>query len=212
MWRSRALVGIISAISVVQGWTAEIIPGPVVEPYRLVRVRPAAGERVWVLPWVQQPTAIDVVTAENGDIVWTGPPGVYAVLWLSADGQGQSFVRIGDSPNPPVPVPPGPGPKPPQGFAGKVYEKARAVNRPADCGRVAGAFRNVLSAVRAGGIKKREDAVAAIAEQVAALRLDTAWTDFGRWISQMANERAQTMQGIDLFFAETVEGLEAAAK
>lgn len=183
---------------------AEIIPGPVAPEHSFVRVRPAPGERVWVLPW-QSAATVEVEQSAAGDILFVGPPGQYAVLWFSETGQGQAFVTIsGDAP-----VPPGPGPDVPTGFAGEVYAEAKKVGRPQDASRLADNFRSVSSAIRAGGIKTVEQAKAEITRLNNGLGLDASWKPFGTWVGAQANKRAQTLPATVTFFNDCVTGLEA---
>lgn len=124
------------AISCGTGGAAEIKPGLVVPPHRMVRVTPAAGERVFVMPMPgpNQP-AVDLCKTADGDLAWVGPPGTYFVFWFSEETQGQATVTIGEAPPvPPGPNPPGPDPPvppaPTPGLARVSYDEALKINRP----------------------------------------------------------------------------------
>lgn len=196
---------------------ATITPRNPVPPHTLVRVTPAAGERVWVLPWSDNPTAVDVVEAKNGDLVFVGPPGRYAVLWLSADGQGQAFVTIGSSPPGPgpAPVPPGPGPSPsperPDGFAGEVFDKAASIADKATAGKLAAVCRDVMQAIDRGGVS-RDAAAELVINGFNAIRPPAAWRPFAGWFTEQGSQRALTLPQMRTFLADCVTGLEAAAK
>lgn len=93
------------------GLCSDITPANPVPPYTLVRVHLAEGERAWVIGADLSP--VDVAQTAGG-LVWTGPPGRYAVLsWSALDQQQHMVVIGGTTPTPPTPNPPTPDPNPP---------------------------------------------------------------------------------------------------
>jgi hypothetical protein len=217
---SRVLIWLLVGCGTVQA--VEIKPGTVVKPYTLVRLIPSDNERVWVLPWSQNPTPVEVVEAKDGSIVFTGSPGMYAILWLSPTGQGQAFVTItGDAPGP-GPTPPGPGPSPgpgpdpqpgprPDGFAGDVFDQAVKVGDRVTANKIADVCSQVRSAVAAGGMT-RDQAAAELVKRLNDLRPPAAWTDFAAWFGEQASTRALTLPQMRAFLADCITGLEAAGK
>jgi hypothetical protein len=217
-----AIAGLIAAVAMTAARpatsaAAEIRPGLSVPAYTFVRVTPAEGERIFVLP-IPSVTktpwpSVEVIQAASGESVFVGSPGLYAVLWFSDATQGQAFVRIlPPGPNP-GPDPPGPDPEPdvPEGFAGEVYRKAREVGDKPRSAAVAGVFRNVH-----GKIGTELTTVQAIYDYTRTLTSGLAmppdWSPFNQWLSAQLKAKAQTPQQAKPVYRDIVLGLEAAAK
>lgn len=215
----RSLACLIAIVAAQVASAATISPPNPVPTFSLVRVTPGQGERVWVLPWANNPTPVDVVEAKNGDVVFTGPPGMYAVLWLSPNGQGQAFVQIsGEVPPGPQPGPgPGPGPQPgpapnrPDGFAGEVFDQAVKINDKATADKIADVCSQVRSALAAGGMT-RDEAAERLINGLNQLRPPAAWKPFATWFGQQADARANTLPQMRAFLTDCITGLEAAAQ
>jgi hypothetical protein len=136
---------------------------PRVEPYRLVRVTLAPDERAFVLGEGFIP--VEIETTGSG-LVFTGPPGRYAILVFSPTSQQQLFTHICASaptppgPNPPPPTPPNPPPTPPAppnpvvenayGVGQPAYDAARSLNLPDECRKLSTAFSEAASAIHTG--------------------------------------------------------------
>jgi hypothetical protein len=112
----------------------EIEPASPAPIHRLVRVRYAAGAEVFVLA-VRDGELVDVdlYDAGTGLLVFTGPPGSYAILGKEHNQRFQKVIKI-SGPSPPGPEPPGPeppGPEPPTpppdryGLAGRIRNAVR---------------------------------------------------------------------------------------
>jgi len=83
---------------------AEVSPPSPIPEHHLIRVTLAEGERAWILRSDFQPVDLLWASAER-IVVWTGPPGRYAILTWTDTGQGQQIVEIvrGSPPPPPPP-------------------------------------------------------------------------------------------------------------
>lgn len=201
------------------------VPDTVPE-HHLVMVKLQAGEFVMINSQSLMP--VDAVRAYGG-VVFTGPPGLYAVSVFNRNDEEQvlpivHYVTItpaGPTPVPPgpTPVPPGPTPVPPppdvpvpDGFAGEVYLEAIKVGDKVNCARLAQNFRKVASMIAAGGIKDPATAKNELFKLNQGLGRIPAWKDFSVWAGQQANKRAQTITGTRQYLEETADGLEAAAK
>lgn len=197
------------------------VPAEVPE-HHLVMVKLQAGEFVMINSQTLRP--VDAVRAYGG-VVFTGPPGLYAVSVFNRNDEEQvlpvvHYVTI--TPAGPQPVPPGPqpGPQPvpplpvpvPDGFAGQVYLEAAKVGDKPACAALGANYRKVSSMIAAGGIKDLLTARTALLELNKALKLPQTWKSFAVWIGQEANKNAQTLDAARKFFEETADGLEAAAK
>lgn len=195
-----------------------VVPETVKE-HELVIVKLSKGERVNV--FAQNLMPVNAVQCYGG-IVFTGPPGLYAVSVFNMEDPEEvlptnHYVTITPRSGP-TPVPPGPGPVPPspvplpEGFARDVYAQAVAVNDKANTARLAANYQMVLSMIAAGGLRD----VGAVSQEITrlnkALSLPQTWRPFGIWIGQEATKRSQTMVTTRTFFEHTVAGLEAAAK
>lgn len=146
---------------------ATVEPKSPISPYRLVRVHLEPGERAWILSSSFEP--VDAQSCTPDLIVWTGPPGRYAILTWTEASQSQQIVVIGgtppptppdpDPPNPPGPDPPNP-PDPPApttvlnefGVGAATYAAAIKINRPAEAAVLATAARGALNKLVEGRI------------------------------------------------------------
>lgn len=200
-----------------------------VPSHSLVRVKLGEGERATV--FAERLMPVEVVRSFEG-VVFTGQPGRYAVLVISNETIETLFVEItGDVPVPPVPVPVPPVPVPPNpvpvpvpvppspvipsGFVGEVYQRAKAVNDKVNCGKIATNYRNVHSAIAAGGIKTPAEAKTTIYNLNKTLSLPQTWLAYGQWLGAEANKRAPNVNGIDAvrqLFDDIATGMEAASK
>lgn len=146
---------------------ATVEPPSPIAPYKLVRVHLEQGERAWILSSSFEPVDAQYCTPDL--IVWTGPPGRYAILTWTEASQSQQIVVIGgtppptppdpDPPNPPDPPPPNP-PDPPApatvlnefGVGAVTYAAAVKLNRPAEAAVLATAARGALNKLVEGRI------------------------------------------------------------
>lgn len=124
--------------------------GAVVKPenpipeHKLVRVELEEGERAWILSSSFEP--VDVVQVGTKLLVWTGPPGKYAVLSWTETAQSQKIVVIqGGTPEPPDP----PDPQPSKvlndfGIGLVAYQEAKKIGRPVESKDLATAARLAL--------------------------------------------------------------------
>lgn len=141
-------------------WGVEVTPAGIIPPYRLVRVKLDVGERAWIISSTFEP--VDTEQYQQL-IVWTGPPGRYAILSWTETGQSQTFVEIGDSgpgptppPDPDPPEPPEPDPQPPAkvlndfGIGKVAYEKAVLVRRPLEAAELGQTTRQALAGISQG--------------------------------------------------------------
>ena len=165
MCRLLLIPGFLFVATLIQA--AEVIPAGVVPPYSLVRVNLEAGERAWIIS--EKFTAVDVEQC-GSRLVWTGPPGRYAILSWTESQQTQQIVTIGGTgPNPPDPPnPPPPNPDPPNppdpptpppiailndyGIGGIAYQEALKVNVPAEARVLGDAARLALNALIEGRV------------------------------------------------------------
>lgn len=137
-WRWLAIAFTLRAIPTIA--YALDVPAKVA-PYSLVRVKLDEGERCFVLAADLSPVEIARI---QGGLVFTGPPGRYAVLAFTDNESSQRIVTIGTDPGPgpKPPIPPGPAPDVPNAYGvGKIaYDQAVRVARPAHCTAIAGVF------------------------------------------------------------------------
>ena len=143
---------------------ATVEPASPIPPHRLVRVHLEPGERAWILSSSFEPVDAQYCTPDL--IVWTGPPGRYAILTWTEASQSQQVVVIGGTPppNPPDPDPPNP-PNPPDppnpppvtvlnefGVGAATYAAAVKINRPAEAATLAAATRAALNKLVEGRV------------------------------------------------------------
>lgn len=194
-----------------------------VQEHHLVMVKLQAGEFVMINSQSLQP--VDAVRAYGG-VVFTGPPGLYAVSVFNRNDEDQVLPRVsyvtitpaGPQPGP-QPVPPGPQPVPPppdvivpEGFAGEVYMEAVKVGDKTNCARLSQNFQKIASMIAAGGIKDTLTAKNELQKLNKALGLSQTWKPFSNWIVQQGNKRAQTIITTRQYLEDVANGLEVAAK
>jgi hypothetical protein len=188
--------------------------------FTLIRVNLAEGERAWVLN--QDFTPVDVAQTTNG-LVFTGPPGRYAVLAFSETTQDQKIVEIvGDIPDPgpgPDPDPPPDPDNPPSDLLTKYglglvsWREARALRKPAEARTLSQAYIQAANA-----LNEHRMTSSGAQEYVRRIRSQLA-SDWATWEHgvESALARAVAQHGDTLlhwrnYFYEIGKALEAAAK
>ena len=206
-------------------WAVHVPPSAV--PYTLVRVTLDAGERCFVLG--PELAAVDVAKTADG-LVFTGAPGRYVLLAFTAESQTQLSVTIGEAPTPVPPVPPVPPPGPrPDGYAGQVYDQAKAIGRPTDALKLAKTFgdaaagiknaldfQSALTPIDRGKIGQPRyftgvQAWQAVSTANKALGLDSAaWGPFGSSSFDELAKHTGSLKEMWMYYDATAKGLAAA--
>lgn len=195
----------------------EVHPKNPVPIYSLVRVTLDQGERAFVFGNNFSP--VDLEYTKTG-ICFTGAPGRYAIISITADGQSQALVEIGGTFPPPPPGPPDPNPPVPiPDKWGMVRVTADAKVKILPEGRpfipaVAANFQSIASAIAAGGVADRKTAVLMVQEankatlgtQIATWH---AWgKDVGKAMDALTNSgRVTTLQQYSELLSDIARGL-----
>ena len=182
--------------------------------HTLVRVTLETGESAGVLS--KDFTTIDYAAIDGG-IVWTAPPGRYAVI-VSGGTAGMQIlpVQIGRADPPaPGPVPPDPpGPTPPEpldGVGSRLYPIIKQVGDKATALKLASSYRTVLEAMNDGSILSAQVARTRFVNLNNGLRLTQNWKPA---IDAMLLELqgAIEVEQVQKVFRGTIAALELAAK
>jgi len=179
-----------------------------VDEHRLVRVTLEDGERATVFA-----EGLFPVDSERsyGGLVFTGPPGRYAVVVIRPDDIQTLFVNIGKSPNPPNPPdPPGPNPPdppvPPDGFATVVAQKVREINDPTSQAKLRGIVEALIRDIESQKFTPPRAIYTEFAAKTTG-SMPPAWDAFGTWLSQELRSRGQDKAGAIAAIKSLGEGL-----
>lgn len=188
--------------------------------HTLVFVQLADGESAGVLS--KDFTPIDYAPSDNG-IVWTAPPGRYAVI-VSGGLTGMQILPVEikaaivpPGPVPPGPVPPGPDPVPPtppeplDGVGSRLYPIFVAIGDKPNAAKLATNFRTVLNGMNDGSIPSALVARTKLVNLNNGLRLPMKWKT-GVDAITVELDGALVVGDVQKIFRGTIAALELSAK